>query len=515
MSGEVKEKKQKNDSDGHATVTRSSVLDVLDKHTPAQPVATATTAAPGTTVSATQPGTVTYGPELNVVLVDDKILNTFPILQCWGCQALVWNCEVPPCAHLACHSCVDGLFRDGVASANCPICKESYSRTQWEPILETKHKVIFRLLQGLKIRCPEYQHVGCKDIIDYSEAKSHLQSTCKWAVSQCEFCNKKFKTCEMPRHGQTCKRWIKCQFCKQRYLSDLLANHDRSCAKKPIACPNNCGDKTQFHRESIVDHLRICPMELQPCPIPNCSKRTIPRKDLLQHLKDVKLHTDDLTRTSNTNSTSNAVIADVVKALCVSSEQLTSIYDHGRLFPVAFCDRMHVMRFAIAEVSEDLPLCIKCADELEPRQPHFVCDKCCIHHCCGCFARMALVEDGKSRNEHWAEAGLDPPFNELVPPRPQPPQPPQPPQQHHLAISTPGGVHMAPHHQMHPMMMQDRAAMALTRMLLATVLAPNRHHRIPPIRRTTHPPNPPNPPNDTNGNQSQPSSSHQRPSPPQ
>jgi hypothetical protein len=351
------------------------------------------------------PKPVSYRGELNVELADEKLLSTLETLQCWGCRALVWNCQVPPCAHLACKNCVDSLYAVDSGPKKCPTCKETLLRSQWEPLSPDRHKFIVHLLYNLKIKCPEYQHKGCKAVIEYSDAKSHLDKTCQFSTTQCEFCRLWFKTCEMGRHGRFCKRWIKCTHCKKQYLSDQ--DHETKCGRRPIPCPNNCSPLPSFNHDSLVDHLRICPTQLVPCPVHKCPATFVPRNDLANHLNDVELHANALIKCGT------SIIGPLCKELCLTARQLAGIHDQARMFPIAFCDKMHVMRFAVAQVSRDLPLCAKCAEQLEPRQPHFACDKCQLFHCTGCLAQLAVIEDGKARNEHWATSGLNPPAHEL------------------------------------------------------------------------------------------------------
>lgn len=332
---------------------------------------------------------VNYEPELNVVLSDAKLLESLPGLQCWGCRSLVWQCEVPPCEHVACHGCVDNLFstpsEDGSISRKCPLCKQEFSRAQWEPLSPLKHKFLIRCLSGIKIKCPEFQHMGCNVIVDYSEAKSHLEKTCKWSITKCEFCSKKFKTCDMAKHGLVCKRRQKCPHCALSIISDEVVAHELICPKLPRPCPNKCSPDL-YIAKSLDEHMLICPASLEACPIPTCPMKLIARKDLCMHLSDIKLHS---------MSSAGQPNAEMVEAACLLGQKLSQIHDQARLYPVAFCSKMHLMPFAVAEVADHLPSCTKCSSELEPRQPHFICHRCQTISCIDCFTNAALSTESK------------------------------------------------------------------------------------------------------------------------
>jgi len=423
MSDSTTDKKQKN-CDGKATSTQTSIIpNVSHNHTnPINLTSTTTMAATAAAPVATVPVAVTYGAQLQVELADEKLLTTFPMFQCWGCRSLVWECEVPPCLHLACKGCVNGFFADGEKEKQCPTCKAPLTRNKYESVSLTKHLVLQRMLSGLQIKCPMFQHMGCKAVIEYSEAKSHLEKTCEYSITECEFCFKPFKTCEMVLHGQSCKRWMKCPDCKTKLLSDQLPTHQSSCMKKLILCTNACG--TLIKREHIDQHRESCPLQLLPCPIPFCPQGKIPRQSLLKHVSDETLHhgaiQDACWQPSQKNTTdiktasgpfnealSGAMLSTIThaltKSLCLAWKQSVAIKaaSLNHRLPISFCPDGHPMSFAVAPVNEELlPLCISCGDQLEPRQTHFVCETCQIHCCPRCYTRIAIEQDEKTSMQH-------------------------------------------------------------------------------------------------------------------
>jgi hypothetical protein len=240
------------------------------------------------------PAVVEYEAQRRVELVDPELLKTLPMLQCWGCKELVWECRVPPCAHLACKSCLDGFFAScsDEPRPKCPMCKEGFRRSEWEPLDPTKHKLLHRMLSAMKIRCPDYQHMGCKAVLEYSEAQDHLRKTCSWAITTCEFCSRRYRTCDMAAHSKHCKRWITCADCKARHTSDDTTAHALKCPAAVLSCPHNCG--ARLRRDTLQTHNKTCSHAPVPCPIPFCAAKHVARRHLIVHLKDPALHTPDL-----------------------------------------------------------------------------------------------------------------------------------------------------------------------------------------------------------------------------
>jgi hypothetical protein len=477
---EVREKKQKND-DKTETVTAASALPPANKEpTIGGPLA------------------VTYLPQLDIELVDNKLLSSLPMLQCWGCQSLVWNCEVPPCVHLACKGCLDTWFLTRGEDAGCPTCKKPFVRSDCVPLSSTNpsHVFITRALASLKIKCPEYSHVGCKAVMDYSEAKEHLNKTCSYSTTVCEFCKGRFKICEFEQHGKACRRWITCKACKSKHLESETDMHAKVCPRMLIDCPNICG--TKIVRAHVATHLQTCPEEKLPCPIPGCPVRQVVRRAFTGHVNDLSIHP-----IANTDPNT------VMKCLCKTAGELELIKEVAHKLPIAFCEKKHLMRYTVASVynGDDRPTCSKCAEEMEARETHYACPVCDEFVCGSCMARQVVLEDGLSRGEQWAVNGERPPMPGYTIQRPVPANLPanqpinQPPihqpanqlanhaQQPHPVVQH--GAHGAP-------IISGRFADFLRVVhALNSINGLGGNVRIvsrPPNTNPPHPPNPPNPP---------------------
>lgn len=105
-------------------------------------------------------------------------------------------------------------------------------------------------------------------LIKREELEDHINNTCPWKKVICEHCN---------------EPWPKC----------LLQDHVDSCARKPVECPNSCGETVAY--EEIENHLKNdCPLTVVPCLYEKMGCTTkLQKKQLDSHLESaIRLHLD-------------------------------------------------------------------------------------------------------------------------------------------------------------------------------------------------------------------------------
>jgi hypothetical protein len=394
------------------------------------------------------PASVAYEPSRSIELQDEVLAKSMTEFQCWGCRSIVWQPEMSPCFHLACKECLNQLFDSAREQGKllsggrceCPTCRTPFKRSECKPLAEA-NPLSWRMLSKLRIYCPDYRHMGCEQIIEYSNAQDHLDKTCKWSTKLCTFCNHRFKTCEMEAHGKFCDRLEKCSCCKQSVTASQMKTHLTECSKVLVECPNKCESKKMMYREDVLIHRKTCPFEKVKCSIPFCSQSSILRRDLSKHIKDEKSHLDDLQKlihepinTSTTTATSSTpnnsissssssstsstsiissgsgtaasistsaskervtdeaimveravsyeIMATLMKTVCSQTSELTEMRSIGMHRPIVFCEKNHIMPLTFGS-----GVCSACGIRINAREPIFECKTCKYNHCLVCYVQ--------------------------------------------------------------------------------------------------------------------------------
>ena len=127
---------------------------------------------------------------------------------------------------------------------------------------------------------------GCKWVGEKGALASHLQSSsgCKYEEVKCPNvkCSQKMERRRYTDHAESACPWrqFSCQHC--------APSHYSQCPHYPLPYPNNCGE-TNIMRKEVKSHCEsICPLQNLRCPFADCgcTYRSIPRKDLKQHVSE-------------------------------------------------------------------------------------------------------------------------------------------------------------------------------------------------------------------------------------
>ena len=196
---------------------------------------------------------------------------------CPVCQDLVWQplvCE-EGCGKLFCRSCTTQWASDK-ARYTCPAC-----RHKSQPVAISR--AVKLLLGKIRVKCPEFQHLGCDWAGGYFDAETHLQQRCQFASIPCPHCLRSVCRRDHAKHADTCpQKPISCGDCKQGPFApaDLTTHRSNQCPAMPTTC-DDC--KWAGPRGALVDHVKLCPEVKIMCEIPLCGTN-VKRKDMGQHM---------------------------------------------------------------------------------------------------------------------------------------------------------------------------------------------------------------------------------------
>ena len=115
------------------------------------------------------------------------------------------------------------------------LCQNKDKGCKWRDELE-KTEDHLRLCEFEDVQCPG----GCEMLVQRQNVTTHLQNECLHRQVNCEHCH------VTGEYG-----WI-------------IGQHRDTCAKLPLACPNECG-LTDITRSELKQHLRKCPLQKVYC----------------------------------------------------------------------------------------------------------------------------------------------------------------------------------------------------------------------------------------------------------
>jgi len=161
------------------------------------------------------------------------------------------------------------------------------------------HKDIFpdkataRKIHSLVIKCSS---AGCEWTGELREKEGHLL-TCSFKLISCMNANCEVTTTrkDLDEHMNSVCQWriVSCEHCSEPHPFCQLQDHADNCKKKPVECPNGCGEL--IVAEEITSHVNDeCPLTEISCPYAQMGCNTkIQRKEVESHLQSTTtLHLD-------------------------------------------------------------------------------------------------------------------------------------------------------------------------------------------------------------------------------
>jgi len=172
---------------------------------------------------------------------------------------------------------------------SCPVDREELDR-QMDifPDKATERKIL-----SFKIKCSSD---GCDWTGELREKEDHLAS-CSFKLVSCtnENCQVTIQRKELEEHATNSCLWRieVCDHCNESHPKCLIQDHVERCEKKPMECPNSCGEI--IVQAEIASHTNDhCPLSVVSCPYAQmgCNAK-IQRKEVETHLQStMQLHLD-------------------------------------------------------------------------------------------------------------------------------------------------------------------------------------------------------------------------------
>lgn len=240
-------------------------------------------------------------------------------LQCLICQLPLREPVLTRCGHRFCRQCLEKHMASQEShkqGLSCPVDREELDRQKdIFPDKATERKIL-----SFAIKCPSD---GCDWTGELREKEDHL-SSCSFKLVSCtnENCQVTIQRKELEEHATNSCQWriVVCDHCNESHPKCVIEDHVEKCGKKPVECPNNCGEI--IVQAEIVSHTNDnCPLSLVSCPYAQmgCNAK-IQRKEVEAHLQStVQLHLD-LTCTTFKETTGK--LEEKMNALQLKQEEL-------------------------------------------------------------------------------------------------------------------------------------------------------------------------------------------------
>jgi len=199
---------------------------------------------------------------------------------------------------------------------SCPVDREELDRQKdIFPDKATGRKIL-----SFTIKCSSE---GCEWTGELREKEHHLAS-CSFKIVSCtnEKCQVTIQRKELEEHVTNSCQWriVVCYHCNKSHPKCVIQDHVEKCEKKPVECPNNCGEI--IVQEEIASHTNDhCPLSMISCPYAQmgCNAK-IQRKEVEAHLQStMQLHLD-LACTTFKETTGK--LEEKVNALQLKQEEL-------------------------------------------------------------------------------------------------------------------------------------------------------------------------------------------------
>ena len=155
----------------------------------------------------------------------------------------------------------DRLKREGKP---CPMCNRSLNTVP--------DKFFKRQVNQLKVRCSK-KASGCNWVGELGDLEKHLSEgsvdgECQYMTVACPLsCGDHIQRGRLEEHKSVCpQQQFMCYYCDyEGTYKNVMEDHWFECEKRPIQCPNKCGENTLVPRH-LQQHLDIaCPLQVVMC----------------------------------------------------------------------------------------------------------------------------------------------------------------------------------------------------------------------------------------------------------
>ena len=228
-----------------------------------------------------------------------------------------------PCGKELCRECIERIKKD---NKPCPLCNLT-------DFTFLRHHGSERYLKAQEVWCSYKKE---KDDCDWrgklGKYEQHLNRNpspenqltgCQFVEVECEHgCGEWFQRRHITYHQTVLcqKRPYSCGYCceYESTFEDVTKSHHNQCSMFPVTCPNKCRE-TPFERQKVENHVKVeCPLTEVNCPLhyAGCEVR-LPRKDMLEHMKDTVTHLTLLATVTQTLLKENQELKQHTKQLAV------------------------------------------------------------------------------------------------------------------------------------------------------------------------------------------------------
>ena len=171
--------------------------------------------------------------------------NDISIFQCIICKEIPnpnLAKEVICCGHLFCKNCLEKWLNE---KANCPICKiEINDKKKIIKKIKKNNKIVFRLMNQLKIRCPfecEWEGIW-EELENHLKKCSNSKKECKYKKIGCKFIGKNL---EVEKHEENDDK-------KHLELAMIYINENNNFSKYKIQFDLNQKCKVSVHKHPLI-----------------------------------------------------------------------------------------------------------------------------------------------------------------------------------------------------------------------------------------------------------------------
>ncbi|MCJ1445854.1 MAG: hypothetical protein MMC23_006359 [Stictis urceolatum] len=213
------------------------------------------------------------------------------------------------CDHVFCDDCLrNAMEHQSETGKSCPSCRGRTNLQSIQPVT----KIVSRILDGLKVRCP-IRGNGCEEILPRGSVQDHVDLYCAFgetdcSASQCDLkvqrrfsegpclhgliaclnCSKEVMERDLDSHRrQSCDAsYIKCSDCQDWITLSQADAHSQECPEAVICCnasPYGCDYTSK--RTQIDAHLSTCPLNKLSPFLETQKSRLEDHEAALQHLK--------------------------------------------------------------------------------------------------------------------------------------------------------------------------------------------------------------------------------------
>lgn len=161
------------------------------------------------------------------------------------------------CGHSACKECMEQLISNqGEAGREktCPLCRAEIPEQPLNISIP-----LSSIISKLMVRCT---NSGCSWVDEHGKKERH-QDNCAFLLRNCpNGCAGSHRRDSLENHLEICPHEkVPCRHCAVGVSRDMLDLHELSCQEKPGPCPLNCGDtfpRSVTHKlcyHELINHI--------------------------------------------------------------------------------------------------------------------------------------------------------------------------------------------------------------------------------------------------------------------